>query len=159
LRNWLNGRIKEKRLFLKLMVQNALGNRPPVGLVRDFVVDGAGEEAHTIDLKIHGATLFVDAARIFALSAGLSETGTVQRLRGAGEAWKLSRQEVEAWVESFLFIQQLRLRLHQSQLQQDRRLSNRFDPERLTNVERQSLKEAFRQARKLQGRLESFFQF
>ncbi len=159
LRAWLNARIKEKRLFLKLMVQNALGNRAPVGLVRDFIVDGEGDEAHTIDLKIHGATLFVDAARIFALSAGLSETGTVARLRGAGEIWKLNSQEVEAWVESFLFIQQLRLQLHQSQLEQGHALGNRFDPEHLTNVEHQALKEAFRQARKLQGRLESFFQF
>jgi len=159
LRGWLNGRIKEKRLFLKLMVQNALGNRPPLGLVRDFVVDGEGEEANTIDLKLHGTTPFVDAARIFALAAGLDETATVRRLRGAGEVWKMSGQEVEAWVESFLFIQQMRLQLHQSQLEKNVPLSNRFDPERLTNVERQALKEAFRQARKLQGRLESFFQF
>jgi len=71
----------------------------------------------------------------------------------------LNSQEVEAWVESFLFIQQMRLRLHQSQLEKGRPLSNRFDPDNLTNVERQALKEAFRQARKLQGRLESFFQF
>ncbi|PIV88855.1 MAG: hypothetical protein COW48_03730 [Hydrogenophilales bacterium CG17_big_fil_post_rev_8_21_14_2_50_63_12] len=102
---------------------------------------------------------FVDAARIFALAAGLDETGTARRLRGAGEVWKLNSQAVEAWVESFLFIQQMRLRLHQSQLEKGRPLSNRFDPDNLTNVERQALKEAFRQARKLQGRLESFFQF
>ncbi len=159
LRGWLNGRIKEKRLFLKLLVQNALGNRPPLGLVRDFVVDGTGEEANTIDLKLHGTTPFVDAARIFALAAGLDETGTVRRLRGAGEVWKMNAQEVESWVESFLFIQQLRLQLHQSQLEKNLPLSNRFNPEQLSNVERQALKEAFRQARKLQSRLETFFQF
>ncbi|MDO9224456.1 MAG: DUF294 nucleotidyltransferase-like domain-containing protein [Pseudomonadota bacterium] len=159
LRLWLNGRVKEKRLFLRSMVQNALGHRPPLGLVRDFVVDGEGEAAHTIDLKRHGTTPFVDAARIFALSAGLDETGTVRRLRGAGEVWKLNPQEVESWVESFLFIQQMRLRLHQSQLENNQPLSNRFNPEQLGNMERQVLKDAFRQAKKLQGRLESFFQF
>jgi CBS domain-containing protein len=159
LRAWLNGKIKENRLFLRLMVQNALGNRPPLGLMRDFVVDGEGDDANTIDLKFHGTTLFVDAARIFALASGLDETSTVRRLRGAGEVWKMNRQEVEAWVESFLFIQQMRLQLHQSQLEKKRDLGNRFNPEQLTNVERQALKEAFRQARKVQGRLESFFQF
>jgi CBS domain-containing protein len=127
--------------------------------VRDFVVDGEGDEAHTIDLKFQGTTPFVDAARIFALAAGIGETGTVKRLRGAGEVWKLNSQEVESWVESFLFIQQLRLQLHQSQLEKGRSLGNRFDPEKLTNVERQALKETFRQAKKLQGRVESFFQF
>lgn len=159
LRTWLNGRIKEKRLFLKLMVQNALGNRPPLGLVRDFVTDGDGDEANTIDLKLHGATLFVDAARIFALAAGLDVTGTVQRLRGAGETWKMNPQEVEAWVEGFLFIQQMRLQLHQSQLNAGTALGNRLNPENLSTVERQALKEALRQSKKLQGRLESFFQF
>jgi CBS domain-containing protein len=159
LRTALNARIKEKRLFLKLMVQNALGNRVPLGLVRDFVTDGSGDEANTIDLKLHGATLFVDAARIFALAAGLDVTGTVQRLRGAGEVWKMSAQEVEAWVEGFLFIQQIRLQLHQSQLNAGATLGNRLNPETLSTVERQALKEALRQGKKLQGRLESFFQF
>ncbi len=159
LRGWLNERIKEKRLFLKLMVQNALGNRPPLGLVRDFVTDGNGDEANTIDLKLHGATLFVDAARIFALAAGLDVTGTVQRLRGAGEVWKMSAQEVEAWVEGFLFIQQMRLQLHQTQLINGAPLGNRLNPENLSTVERQAMKEALRQGKKLQGRLESFFQF
>jgi CBS domain-containing protein len=159
LRIWLNCRIKDNRQFLKLMVLNALGNRAPLGLLRDFVVDGEGEEANTIDLKLHGTTPFVDAARIFALAAGLEETITVRRLRGAGEVWKLNSQEVESWVESFLFIQQMRLQLHLSQLEKGMPLSNRLDPERLTAVERQALKEAFRQVKKLQGRLESFFQF
>jgi CBS domain-containing protein len=159
LRTWLNGRIKEKRPFLRLMVQNALGNRPPIGLVRDFVLDGEGDQAHTLDLKLHGTTPFVDAARIFALAAGLDATGTLARLRGAGEAWKLAAQEVEAWATSFLFIQQMRLQLHQAQLASGHALSNRLDPETLSNVQRQALKEAFRQAKKQQGRLESFFQF
>lgn len=159
LRSWLNGRIKENRRFLRLMTENALGNRPPLGLVRDFVVDGEGGEANTFDLKLHGATPFVDAARIFALAAGVDVTGTVPRLRAAGEIWRLNAQEVEAWVESFLFIQQLRLGLHRTQLEAGRPLGNRLNPEHLSTVERQGLKEAFRQARKLQNRLESFFQF
>ncbi len=159
LRVWLNGRIKENRQFLKLMVQNALGNRVPLGLVRDFVTDGNGDEANTVDLKLHGATLFVDAARIFALAAGLDATGSVQRLRGAGEVWKMNAQEVEAWVEGFLFIQQMRLQLHQSQLNAGSPLGNRLNPDRLSTVERQAIKEALRQGKKLQSRLESFFQF
>ncbi|MBI5330807.1 MAG: CBS domain-containing protein [Betaproteobacteria bacterium] len=159
LRAWLNGRVKEHRMFLRQMVQNALGRRPPLGLVRDFVVDGEGAEADTIDLKLAGATLFVDAARIFALAAGADVTGTVQRLRAAGETWRLNTQEVEGWVGGFLQIQQMRLHLHQSQLEENRALGNRLDPDTLSSVERQGLKEALRQARKLQGRLESFFQF
>jgi CBS domain-containing protein len=159
LRLWLHGRVRDNRHFLKQMVVNALGNRPPLGLVRDFVVDGEGEESGTMDLKLHGTTPFVDAARIFALASGVAETGTVARLRAAGAAWKLNTREVESWVESFLFVQRLRLRLHQNQLESGHTLGNRLAPETLGRVERQALKEAFRQAVKLQRRLESFFQF
>ena len=157
LRAWLGDRIKDNRQFLKLMVRNALGNRPPLGLVRDFAVDGVGEDAGSIDLKLHGTTPYVDAARIFALAAGQEETGTVPRLRATGVAWKIA--ETEAWVAGFLFIQQMRLRLHQSQIEAQRPLSNRLVPETLSSMERQALKEAFRQAKNMQGRLERFFQF
>jgi len=159
LRNWLNEHVRGHRQFLRLMVQNALGNRPPLGLVRDFVVDGSGDEAHTIEMKLHGTMPFVDAARIFALAAGVDETGTAPRLRAAGTVWKLDPQEVAAWVDSFFYIQQLRLRLHQAQIAGHQPLGNRLDPETLSAVERQALKECFRQAKKLQSRMESFFQF
>ncbi|MEW5771311.1 MAG: DUF294 nucleotidyltransferase-like domain-containing protein [Pseudomonadota bacterium] len=159
LRAWLNARIRDNRQFLRHMVRNALGNRPPLGWMRDFVVDGSGEEAHTIELKLHGATPFVDAARIFALAAGVGETGTAARLRGAGAAWKLDTQEVEAWVDGFHTIQRLRLRVHQAQLAAGHPLGNRLDPASLTAVEHQALKESFRQAKRLQARMESFFQF
>ena len=157
LRAWLGDRIKGNRQFLKLMVRNALGNRPPLGLVRAFAVDGEGADAGSIDLKLHGTTPFVDAARIFALAAGQEETGTVPRLRTTGIAWKI--EETEAWVAGFLFIQQMRLRLHQSQIEGQLPLSNRLVPETLSGVERQALKEAFRQAKKMQGRLDRLFQF
>ena len=102
---------------------------------------------------------FVDAARIFALAAGVDETGTAPRLRAAGTVWKLDPQEVAAWVDSFFYIQQLRLRLPRRQIAGHQPLGNRLDPETLSAVERQALKECFRQAKKLQSRMESFFQF
>ena len=159
LREWLSGKIKDNRRFLKLMTLNALGNRPPLGLVRDFVTDGDGVEAGTLDLKIHGATLFVDAARIFALAVGAGETSTVARLRAAASAWKLDDAEVGGWIEAFHHIQQLRLRLHRQQVEQGEAMSNRVDPADLSTLDRTFLKEALRQAKRLQGKLEGYFQF
>ncbi len=159
LRSWLHEHVREHRQFLRLMVQNALGNRPPLGLIRDFVVDGSGDDAHTIELKLRGAMPFVDAARIFALATGMEETGTAARLLAAGRVWKLDEREVAAWVDGFFHIQQLRLRLHQEQISQQRPFSNRLDPRTLSAVERQTLKASFQQAKRLQSRMESFFQF
>jgi CBS domain-containing protein len=154
LRDRLNARIKDNRLFLKHMVQNALGNRPPLGLLRDFVVDGG-----TLDLKLNGIAPFVDAARIFALAAGSDETATIRRLRAACEAWHMEAAEVEGWIEAFLFIQLLRLRLQHEQSQAGATLSNRVNPDKLNSLDRRILKEAFRQARKLQALLEKYFTF
>jgi CBS domain-containing protein len=154
LRDWLNARIKDNRLFLKHMVQNALGNRPPLGLLRDFVVDDG-----TLDLKLNGIAPFVDAARIFSLAAGSDETATIRRLRAASEAWHMEAAEVEGWIEAFLFIQLLRLRLQHEQSQAGAALSNRVNPDKLNSLDRRILKEAFRQARKLQALLEKYFTF
>jgi CBS domain-containing protein len=159
LREWLNGSIKDNRLFLKRMAENALANRPPLGLVRDFVVSTAGAQVHTLDLKINGITPFVDAARIFALHAGVSETGTAVRLRSAARAWKMPADEVEAWVAAFHFIQLLRVRHQHTQQTRGERVGNRIDPERLNALDRRILKEAFRQARKLQAVMSSYFEY
>jgi CBS domain-containing protein len=159
LREHLGVKIKENRLFLKRMVENALGNEPPLGMIRDFVTSDADGEPHTVDLKLYGVTLFVDAARVFALSTGTSETNTPRRLRAAARKWHLEEGQVEAWIDAFFFIQLLRLRNHNRQLLEERPTSNRVDPESLNDLDRRILKESFRQAKKMQGLMEKYFQF
>jgi len=152
LRLWLERVASDNSRFLHLMAENALRNRPPLGVVRDFVV---GKE-NTLDLKLNGITPFVDAARIFSLAAGVSQTNTIQRLRLSAAKMNLHESEIEAWINALLFIQVLRLRHHyesSSQGLSDDVLDNLIDPERLNELDRRILKEAFRQARKLQARL------
>jgi CBS domain-containing protein len=140
--------------LLRLMAQEALQARPPLGVLRDFVTEDSGEFPHTLDLKKSGARLFVDAARVFSLAAGTSQTGTAQRLREAAARLNIGDAEVAAVVEAFFFIQLLRLR---AQITPDQphpgQAHNRIDPYKLNEVDRLILKESFRQARKLQTRL------
>lgn len=153
LRAWLARHAPANPRFLHQMAANALRNRPPLGVVRDFVLESRGEYAHTIDLKLNGTTPFVDAARIYSLAAGDSHTNTVQRLRAAAAARLLPGEEVEAWNEAFLFIQLLKLRHQHWQEREGQALHNHVNPDELNELERRILKEAFRQARKLQTRL------
>jgi len=74
------------------MAANALRNRPPLGLVRDFVVESEGEHANTLDLKLNGSTPFVDAARVFALATGAEATGTAARPARASQGSGLATQ-------------------------------------------------------------------
>ncbi len=153
LRTWLLSRTMANPRFLHQMAANALRNRPPLGLVRDFVVDGEGDQANTLDLKLNGATPFVDAARVFALATGVGATGTAARLRGAGPRLNIPETEVEAWLSAFFFIQMLRLHGQHQEMQEGRAMDNRVNPDELNDLDRRILKESFRQARKVQARL------
>ncbi|MGA7948696.1 MAG: DUF294 nucleotidyltransferase-like domain-containing protein [Thiobacillaceae bacterium] len=149
LREWLKAAAARNTRFLHQLAVNALANRPPLGMVRDFVT---GED-NTVDLKLNGITPFVDAARIFSLAVGGAQTNTVQRLREIAAPLNIAARDTGAYCESFLFIQLLRLRLHHAQSEQGKALTNRVDPDTLNNLDRRILKEAFRQARKLQTKL------
>jgi CBS domain-containing protein len=153
LRAWLMARTTTTPRFLHQMAVNALRNRPPLGLVRDFVVASEGEHANTLDLKLNGTTPFVDAARLFSLASGAGVTGTAARLRAAGPKLNIASAEIEAWISAFFFIQMLRLRGQHEENQAGVEMDNRINPDELNDLDRRILKEAFRQARKVQARL------
>jgi CBS domain-containing protein len=159
LRSWLAQYARNNVRFLHQMAANALRNRPPLGVMRDFVLN----EANRIDLKLNGLVPFVDVARIFSLAAGDTHTSTIQRLRHGAENSHIPRQEVEAWINSLLFIQMLRLRHHYEVSGQQEQgaplpLDNLIDPAGLNELDRRILKEAFRQARKAQAKLKLDYQ-
>lgn len=156
LRGWLFGYTQENRIFLRLMVQNALEIAPPLGLIRAFATEDDSARKGTLDLKTRGTRLFVDAARVFALAHGISDTGTAARLRIAGKRLRVEDRHVAATIEAFHFLQLLRLR--QQDLAGDHDHVNRIDPDTLNEVEQRMLKEAFRQAKQLQRRLRESYQ-
>ncbi|MDX5445212.1 MAG: DUF294 nucleotidyltransferase-like domain-containing protein [Zoogloeaceae bacterium] len=154
LRDWLNGAARKNLTFLRLMAENALKVAPPLGRFRDFMVDAKG----LIDLKKSGARLFVDAARIFALRSEVGASSTAQRLRQAGARMGIRTEEISAIVDGFHFIQLLRLRSQHLDTEHDAPGDNCVRPEDLNELDRRILKEAFRQARKLQLRLKLDYQ-
>ncbi len=107
LREEVVARAQRNSRFLKQMADNALRNRPPAG--RGIVDSLFGEGgAARVDLKMHGTVPFVDAARIWALAAGLHETNTAERLKRLGEAGRLPEDDVRAWMPSFEYFQLMR---------------------------------------------------
>lgn len=149
LRSWLSKKVATTPRFLHQMAANALLNRPPLGVLRDFVLG----QQDMLDIKLNGTTPFVDAARIFSLACASSATNTVQRLRDIAAPLNIGMTEVEGWIDAFYFLQMMRL-LHQHDCTaQGREMDNQINPERLNDLDRRILKEAFRQARKMQSRL------
>mgnify|MGYP000272677073 CR=1 FL=1 len=152
LRTYVRALVADNRRFLRLLAANALRSRPPLGLLREFVVDDGEPWPGTLDLKTAGTRLFVDAARIFALATGVEATGTAVRLREAGPRLHMTAGETEAAVDGFFHLQLLRLRGQQAD-PDGAGGHNRLDPAGLHEVDRRILKEALRQARRLQTRL------
>ena len=143
--------------FLKQMSDNALANRPPINWRGELATaeDTSGVEG--VDLKMSGSVPFVDGARILALATGVRATHTVERLTEAGARKGIPPDEIRAWCDAFEFVQLLRLR------EQHRRAGrgtmgegnpNVVPLAELSALDRRILKEAMRQVRKLQQRLE-----
>ena len=153
LRDWLLATAGANRRFLHQMAANALQSQPPLGLLQDFSTSGSGRDAHTLDLKAQGARLFVDAARIFALQAGIAATGTAARVRASSAALGVNRDETGAVLDAFFFIQRMRLKHDVLETGSEAPSANRIRPDRLNSLERRILKEALRNARRVQKRL------
>jgi CBS domain-containing protein len=157
LRTWLAEAAIGQKRFFHLLAENAKERTPPLGFFRDFIVDDDKEFPGTIDIKKSGVTLFVDAARAFALASGVTRGNTRERLIAAGDLRKWPQSEVNAWADAFSFLQSLRIR-HQFELMQNGSQSNnQINPYELNQLDRKFFLESLRQAGKLQKQLSMDF--
>jgi CBS domain-containing protein len=136
-----------------MMADNALRHRPPVGRFREFVLERKGGDKATLDLKVQGLTPFVDGARLLALANGISANNTLERLRQLVALEVIEPLDGAAYEEAYHFIQQTRMQQHQLQTRENRPYSNRVDPDSLNQLDRRILREALRQAQRLQSSL------
>lgn len=143
----------QEPLFQHMMARTALDNTPPIGGLRDMLGQALGLGKTAIDIKKQALTLFVDAARILALTHGIGAVSTVQRLQQLGEQGRLEPERAQACIDAFNYLQQLRLRHHQRQLQDDVALDNAILPAELNALEQRILRSALEQARYLQDTL------
>ncbi len=145
--------------FQKQMADNALANRPPLNWLGRIAIQNDADEGR-LDLKRYGSMPFTDGARLLALACGVTETRSADRLRAAGAILHVPAAEIQNWIESFEFIQMLRLRhQHARLLDAERSMAVAENPnlvqlDSLSHLDLRILKEAFRQARKLQQRIE-----
>lgn len=151
------GRIQKNALFQKMLAANAVERRPPLTLFRGFRYAPDGEK-HTLDLKRQGLAPFVESARVFALANGITESNTVERMEQLARKGVFDRKDANAWKEAYGLIQAIRMRAHQEQARQDQPLHNYVNPDDLNPLDRRILRESFRQAQRLQHKLEITYQ-
>jgi len=154
LRQRLLDQVADNRIFQRMLAENALRQRPPVGRLREFVLTRQGnDKTATLDLKVQGLTPFVDGARLLALANGVGACNTLERLRLLVAKGVIEPLDGAAYEEAYHFIQQTRMQQHQRQARDNLPYSNRLDPDSLNHLDRRILREALRQAQRLQSSL------
>jgi len=158
----LQGMILEKaqsnRIFIAMMIGNALTHRPPIGFFRNFVLEHGGDHDNKFNLKHNGVVPIVDIARIYALEAGIDAVNTHDRLLAGRAAKVLSEDGARDLLDSYEFIASTRLKHQAEQIRQGKKPDNFMAPEDLSHFERNHLKDAFSVVKTIQSAMASSHQ-
>ena len=148
-------RAPEHPYFLERLTKAAVELRPPVGFLRDFVVERSGEHVGTLDIKSGGIGPIVNLARLYALSAGSTAKTTVDRLHAGAARQSVSEETAQELQESFSTVCRVRLEHQAAQVERGATPDNHVDPRELPPLARRQLKEAFRAIARAQSALDT----
>jgi len=149
--------VRTAGFFKSILALISIGRKPPLGFFRTFVVERSGEHKEELDIKEYGTGPIVEAARVFAVDAGVSQTNTVDRLSALQAAGYIDAKVLTELQEAFEFLTLLRL---ENQLQQARAgqpLSNYVSPRKLTALQKSLLREAFHVVARVQSIIDDRF--
>jgi CBS domain-containing protein len=147
---WVCGQAPSHRLFLSYMAKAALERHVPLGFFGRFVVDRSGTHRDMLDLKARGVFPMTQGMRVLALSVGISETNTLDRLRIVASRGLLSSAETDDLGDAHELISRIRLDHQLACLDAGKEPDNFIDPNTLRKSDRVLLKEAFKTLAHLQ---------
>lgn len=144
------------RDYLTRLLRYTIAVRPPVGFVRNFVVEHSGNRRGLLDLKAGGLVPIASLGRWIAIVTGDDRGSTITRLRRGQSAGLLTSDETETLVRAFEYIYGLLL---DNEIDAIRTAapdaSTWIAPRELDTLTRRYLREAFRAVAEVQNRLDS----
>ncbi len=158
LRLKLNEMTSGNKYFVRQLAINALANKPPLGFLRQFVVEKSGEHKNELNLKLKGLTPVVDAARVLALESGITTTNTMERFEAITDKGILKPEFLSEVDDAYDFINFMRISYHLRSRSRGDFMNNFIDPARLNNIQRKWLKESFAIVSQLQDALSVRYQ-
>ncbi len=157
LREHLNRMTQRQEIFLLHLAKDCLESRPPLSFFKNFIVEKDGEHKNRLDIKTRGLVPFVDFARLMSLKYGIKETNTLGRLELLYQNEHISRELYVETVEAYEFQMQLRF-VHQLEMMEaGKQPDNYINPRELSDLEKQTLKEAFVVISRLQSIIKDVF--
>ena len=140
--------------FLRALLDEALGWRPPTGFVRDFVVAHSGEHRGQLELKSGGMVPVVALARWIAIVNGDTSGTTIDRLRRGAQTGLLSTDEAETLAGGFDDVYALLLRHQVRAIRSGDTPTTYLAPKDLDTLTRRHLRESFRAIALVQARVD-----
>jgi CBS domain-containing protein len=138
--------------FLRALLDEALGWRPPTGFFRDFVVAHTGEHRGRLDLKRGGLAPVVALGRWIAIATGQAYGTTAERLRRGADAGLLTADEMHTLVGGFDSVFALLLDHEARAVADGREPTTYISPGDLDLLTRRHLRETFRAISVVQAR-------
>ncbi len=165
LRNHVFKTLRENTRLLSMMVKDDAEGRPPLGLFNRLITlseekggkDKGGSKKGKIDIKRSGLRIMSDAARIYALSAGIGARNTIERLNSLVRQDVLTRQSVASAEEAYQQLTKILL-LHQIlQMERGDPPDKLIKPKQLTAIEHETLRLAMLVIKRFQQNLQADF--
>lgn len=153
LRAHLNTLLEGNKVFLGYMANAIIKNRPPIGFFKAFVVEKSGEHKDELNLKVKGIAPLVDIVRLFSLEKTLKETSTIDRINILKTRHSIVKEHADELMHAFEFMMLLRIHHQFEQMESGKSPDNFINPNKLSNLERRTLKETFHLISKLQDTL------
>lgn len=145
---------RDANIFIAYMAGNAIATRPPQRL--SLMLKGARNKS--VDIKSGGILPVINLARVYALSAGIPELNTIERLRAAATLNTVSADGAADLQEAFEFLITLRARHQARQTRLGERPDNHVKPGKLSALERSHLRDVFAVVRRMQTALAQRYQ-
>jgi CBS domain-containing protein len=156
LRDHVSGRLVGNEAYLGHMTANLLNFAVPLGWFGRIKTE-SGEQKGRLDLKKAGIFAVTEGAKILALSAGLQERNTrerLDRLQGMGSLNSSEADDLKAVYDTLVYF---RLRTQVEALREGREPDNRIALQGLNRMEQGRLRVALEGVRSFQGLLQRRF--
>jgi len=129
--------------FLASLARNALLRTPPLGFFKEFVMEQDGAHRRTINLKRRGTAPLVDVIRVHALAIGSRARNSSERLEDVIESGILPDKRGQELKYALEYLAMVRIRHQAEDVESGEEVDNTIEPDKLSDIERRNLKEAF----------------
>ncbi|MDX4034753.1 putative nucleotidyltransferase substrate binding domain-containing protein [Aliarcobacter skirrowii] len=130
----------------------------PLGFFDGFVFNSKDEKhKDEIDIKRGGIFIIVQGIRSLSIQNRVLNTNTIKRINSLKELKVLDDESAKELIMAFNILNSLKLKVSLEKLDKKEKIDNFVNPNRLTIMEKDLLKESFKIVNKLKKRLENHF--